>query len=87
MRGKNGKYGSERTDHNEVFSPSHYTNGDIECIDAIEAATEDLQGMEAICTGQIMKYIWRWKHKGGIRDIQKAAWYLDKLHEHVKEKA
>ena len=33
-----------------VNHPSHYTQGGIECIDALEAATINLKGIEADCT-------------------------------------
>ena len=62
-----------------VNSPSHYTQGSIECIDAIAQVVKDLQGMEAMCTGNAIKYLWRWKHKNGIEDIKKAQWYLQRM--------
>ena len=58
--------------------------GYIEAIDVIDAFTDDLTGMEAVCTGNALKYICRWKNKNGIEDIKKAIWYLNKLIE-VKE--
>lgn len=62
-----------------VNSPPHYAKGAIECIDAIAVATADLQGMEAVCTANAIKYLWRWKFKNGVEDLQKARWYLDRL--------
>ena len=62
-----------------VTHPSHYTQGGIECIDAIEAAVTGLTGMEAVCTAQCIKYLWRWKRKNGLEDLLKARWYLDRL--------
>lgn len=62
-----------------VNHPQHYTNGGIECIDAIESATDGLVGFEAVCTAQVIKYIWRWKWKNGAEDLKKAKWYLDRL--------
>lgn len=62
-----------------VNHPAHYTAGSIECIDAIEAATTGLSGPEAYGTGQVIKYIWRWKRKNGVEDLKKARWYLDRL--------
>lgn len=69
-----------------VNRPSHYTSGKIECIEAIEVATEGLEGIEAVCTGNVLKYIWRWKRKNGVEDLKKAQWYLNKLIETVGEK-
>ena len=62
-----------------VNHPPHYTQGGIECIDAIAAATVGLQGIEAACTANILKYLWRWKKKEGLQDLQKAQWYLNRL--------
>lgn len=67
-----------------VNHPSHYTEGNIECIDALESATIGLIGIEAVCTANAIKYLWRWKHKNGKQDLQKAVWYIKKLMEKVK---
>jgi hypothetical protein len=60
----------------EVNHPSHYTQGSIECIDAIAEVVKDLQGMEAVDTANALKYMWRWKHKNGVQDVKKAIWYM-----------
>lgn len=65
-----------------VNHPSHYIGGAVECIDALEAATVDLQGIEAVCTANAIKYLWRWKKKNGTEDLEKARWYIDKLIDH-----
>lgn len=70
-----------------VTRPSHYTNGKVECIDAIDAATTGLEGIEAVCTGNVLKYIFRWKLKNGIEDLKKARWYLDRLIAKVEKDA
>lgn len=62
-----------------VNHPSHYTQGGIECIDALEAATTNLKGIEAVCTANAIKYLWRWKEKGGVEDLEKSKWYIDRL--------
>lgn len=63
-----------------VNHPKHYmSKSGIETIDVIEAFTEDLDGMEAYCTGNILKYVCRWKHKNGIQDLEKASWYINYL--------
>ncbi len=66
-----------------VNHPSHYTQGAIECIEAIKEATKGLLGIEAVCTANIIKYVWRWKFKNGVEDLRKARWYLDRLIEEV----
>lgn len=65
--------------NDNVNRPSHYTQGDIECIDAIAAATVNLTGIEAHCTGCAIKYLWRWKQKGGLQDLEKAIWYISHM--------
>lgn len=62
-----------------VNHPAHYTAGDVECIEAIKSAVVGMTGMEAYCTGSVMKYMWRWKQKNGKEDLQKAGWYLERL--------
>lgn len=62
-----------------VNHPAHYTQGGIECIEAVKAATTGLNGIEAFCTGNAIKYLFRWKHKNGVEDINKAIWYLERL--------
>jgi hypothetical protein len=79
------KYGSKvkKVIKDNVNHPSHYTQGAIECIDAIKEATKGLLGIEAVCTANIIKYVWRWKFKNGVEDLRKARWYLDRLIEEV----
>ena len=60
-----------------VNHPPHYNQKGIECIDAIEAATNE--GFEFYLQGNIMKYLWRYKYKNGVEDLKKAQWYLSKL--------
>ena len=62
-----------------VNHPDHYTQGGIECIDALAAATVNLMGEEAFCTANAIKYLWRWKAKAGIEDLKKARWYIDRI--------
>lgn len=69
-----------------VNHPAHYTQGGIECIEAIKAATVGLEGIEAVCMGNAIKYIWRWKQKNGIEDLKKAIWYINKLIEEKEDK-
>lgn len=63
----------------QVNHPKHYTQGGIECIDALEAATSKLSGIEAVCTANAIKYLWRWKEKNGVQDLEKSIWYTNKL--------
>ena len=63
----------------KINHPQHYTNGKVECIDAIESATADLKGIEAVCVANVIKYVWRFKLKNGTEDLMKAKWYLERL--------
>jgi hypothetical protein len=62
-----------------VNQPPHYTGGAVECIDAIAEATKDLSGIEAHCTACAIKYLWRWKKKGGAEDLKKSRWYINRM--------
>ena len=69
-----------------VNHPSHYTQGGIECIDALKAATVSKTGIEAVCTANVIKYLWRYEEKNGIEDVKKARWYIDRLIKELEEK-
>tara|TARA_X000001382_G_scaffold12841_1_gene8428 strand:- start:1041 stop:1316 length:276 start_codon:yes stop_codon:yes gene_type:complete len=61
-----------------VNQPPHYNQDKIECIDAIESATNG--GFEFYLQGVIIKYLWRYRYKGKpVEDLRKAEWYLQKL--------
>jgi len=55
-----------------IDHPVHYTQG-IECIDYIQS--HKMNYLE----GNIIKYVTRYKFKGGVDDLRKAEWYLKKL--------
>ena len=75
------------SDDKMVSHPDHYqTSSGLEAIDVIEAFTEDLKGIEATDTGNILKYAMRWNKKNGKRDIEKIIWYATHLLEHLKKK-
>ena len=53
-----------KSNDNLVSHPDHYqSKAGMEVIDVIEAFTEDLTGIEATDTGNIIKYACRWKKK------------------------
>tara|TARA_Y100000389_G_scaffold128388_1_gene125801 strand:- start:283 stop:618 length:336 start_codon:yes stop_codon:yes gene_type:complete len=60
-----------------VNNPSHY-QGEIECIDAIQASMSKDE-FAGHCKACCIKYLWRYKSKGGIESLEKAQWYLSKL--------
>ena len=61
-----------------VNHPPHYTDGGIECIEAIEAQLT-LEEYRGYLKGNVAKYVWREQHKGGIESLKKAQWYLNRL--------
>jgi len=67
-----------------VSHPSHYqSETGLEVIDVIDAFTFDLKGIEAVCTGNALKYLCRWKNKNGKQDLKKAMWYIQHLIDHI----
>ena len=62
---------------NDKINPSHY-KGKVECIDAIEAcmSREEFIGY---LRGSVIKYNWRFRNKGGIEDLNKSKWFIDRL--------
>jgi hypothetical protein len=73
----------ERIDKADPINPSHYKQGGIECIEAIKAALGE--GFPDYLRGNVIKYLWRYKEKGGVEDLRKSAWYLDRLIKEVGE--
>ncbi len=52
---------------------SHWTKKPIQCWDYIIA-----NGLDFL-EGNVVKYVTRWRDKGGVEDLKKARHYLDKL--------
>jgi len=69
----------------DKINPQHYQRNGMECIDAIEAAVQNLSGAEAYATGTAIKYLWRWKEKGGLDDLKKAKWFIQRMVDHLEE--
>lgn len=61
-----------------VNNPAHYQGDGIECIDAIQAqmTPEEYAGY---LKGNCVKYLWRYRDKGGKESLLKAQWYLARL--------
>ena len=68
-----------------VNHPQHYTQGGIECIDALKAATVGKRGIEAVCVANVIKYLWRYEEKNGVEDVRKAKWYIERLLKELEE--
>lgn len=69
---------SEAEAFDTVDRPEHYASAEIECIDAIQAqlTPEEFRGY---LKGNVAKYLWRERMKGGVESLKKAEWYLKKL--------
>lgn len=62
----------------DSINPSHYKQGEVECIDAIKASLSR-EAFQGFLQGNIIKYVWRHKHKNRAEDLKKAQWYLSLL--------
>ena len=56
----------------KVNHPDHYNKG-IETIDYIESWNMNF------AQGNVVKYVSRYAMKGGLEDLKKAKWYLDRM--------
>lgn len=67
-----------------VNKPDHYQGDGVECIDAIRAMStaDEFQGH---CRANVVKYLWRWRSKGGAESLKKARVYLDWMIESVEK--
>ena len=69
-------YSSDEADM--INHPPHYAGSGIECIEAIKAQLTE-EEYRGYLKGNIVKYIWREKEKGGDESLKKAYWYLSRL--------
>lgn len=75
------------TNVDNVNHPSHYkSETGLEVIDVIRAFTEDMNGLEGYYTGNVLKYMCRWKKKNGLEDLKKARVYLNWLIDEMEKK-
>jgi|TARA_R110002167_G_scaffold49606_1_gene145299 hypothetical protein len=61
------------SDPYDESDPAHYSNLPIEPWDFIQKNKLDF------FEGNVVKYICRWKNKGGVDDLQKAITYINKI--------
>lgn len=76
--------GLQEQDQDAINHPAHYTQGDIECWDAMRAcmSADEFAGYLRGCA---IKYLWRCTDKGTYaQDLQKARAYVDKLIEAIE---
>ena len=59
-----------------VHHPGHYADKQIEVIDYIRDTLTPV-GCTDYCLGNVLKYVSRWRKKGGIQDLCKAQVYLE----------
>ena len=55
--------------------PAHYTECSLECIDVM-LAVFGRKAVTDFCILNAFKYMWRYEHKNGLEDLQKAERYL-----------
>lgn len=68
-----------------VNHPNHYKGASgLEAKDVIKAFTAGLNGYDAFCAGNVIKYVLRWYKKNGTEDLEKAKWYINELVERRK---
>ena len=67
--------------NDNINNPSHYTNNGkgIECFNYINSHNM------TFAQANVIKYVTRYKFKGGLEDLNKASWYLDKLKQEYPE--
>ena len=66
-------------EQNMVDNPPHYTQGNIECIDAMQAMLSEEEFI-GFLRGNSFKYRWRMRDKRQpVQDLRKAQWYEKKL--------
>lgn len=64
----------------EIKKPARYNKkGKLECWDVI--IDQEMNFLE----GSVLKYLWRYKEKNGIHDLEKAKIYIDKIIEGLKK--
>lgn len=75
IAGLNGGWRDAQPD--PVNRPTHYANqGQIECIQVLEQLAGDGEDFRIL---NAIKYLWRWRHKGGVESLRKAVWYIERV--------
>lgn len=71
----------------DEINPSYYNKGKVTCEEAIDSAVIGKAPDEAVWTAMAIKYLWRYESKGGLKDVEKAAWYVERLRKALVDKA
>jgi hypothetical protein len=69
-RYKEGDSGLDAPATRDATNPTHYKHLGVECIQMTEHMS--------FCLGNVVKYVYRCNLKGGVEDLKKARWYLDR---------
>ena len=67
-------YGTEEKNN---INPDHYGNSGIDVIDFCQANNLDFM------QGNVIKYVFRYKNKNGLEDLEKAKEYIDRMIENL----
>jgi hypothetical protein len=82
--GRPRKSESSPTPAPDLVNPAHYKpEGGVECIEVIKQTLTRDQFIGYLA-GNNQKYIFRWQQKGGLDDLRKANWYLDRLIQEIQ---
>ena len=75
-----------KTEVDLINHPPHYKGyQEVECIDAIRAMLGK-DSFEDYCRGNVIKYLWRCRHKDTkTSNIKKARWYINKMIENNED--
>jgi hypothetical protein len=69
---------------NDKINPEHYKDlCSMECIEAMEIAF-GAEGVLNFCLCNCFKYIWRYRNKNGLEDLEKATWYIDRAEKQLE---
>lgn len=67
-----------------VERPKHYADKEFEVIDYIKD-TLTADGFEGYCIGNVIKYVSRYRKKGGLEDLQMALYYLSEADKTLRD--
>ena len=72
----------------QINHPEHYKlNKEFEVIDIIDSHVDNINdGREAVYSANVLKYVLRYRSKGGIESLKKARWYLDRMISYMEER-
>lgn len=65
------------TKQNDPTNPQHYKETSMECIEVMQIAFGK-EAVENFCMCNAFKYLWRYRSKNGLEDLEKANWYINK---------